>query len=46
MVFMLRYKVEVIVRKEKEKASVSVICRDLKPPYSIKIAVKSYPMVC
>lgn len=31
-------------RKDKEKAFVSSICLDLKPPYAAQVEVKPYPM--
>lgn len=33
-----------MLKKENEKASVSSISLDLKPPYSIEVAAKQYPV--
>lgn len=40
--FMTRLKVEALLKKEKEKAYVSMISLDLNPLYSVKIVMKSY----
>lgn len=40
-VFMTRAKLEVMLKKGKEKAFMSFI--DVKPPYSVDVAVKPYP---
>lgn len=44
MVFMTKFKVEAILRKEKEKALVSAICLDLKPSCFAEITTKLYPV--
>lgn len=41
---MTRFKVEVTLRKEKEKAYASMTRLDLKPPYPAQIAVTPYPI--
>lgn len=38
---MTRSDVEAILMKEKEKASISSICLNIKPPYAIKVTSKA-----
>lgn len=38
--FMTRSEIEAILRREKEKASVSSICLDVKPSYAVEFASK------
>lgn len=40
---MTRSKVEFILTKKKEKASISLVSLDLKPPYSTEVAARPYP---
>lgn len=40
----IRFKVKATLRKEKEKASASVIRLDLKPRYTIEIVAELYPI--
>lgn len=40
---MTRAKIEVMLRKEKEKPSSTTACLDLKPSYSIEVAPKPHP---
>lgn len=42
-VFKTRAEVESMLKKEKEKASVTSACIDLNPPYPVEIAAKPYP---
>lgn len=42
LAFMIKAKVELILKKEKEKASLSTIRTDLKPPY--EVAAKPHPV--
>lgn len=44
LVFMSRSKAKAILRKEKEKASVSYDYLDLQPPYSAEVSIRPYPM--
>lgn len=44
MVFITRFEVEAMLRREKEQASISSIRLDLKPPYDTKISAKLYRM--
>lgn len=41
---MTRFEVEAMLWREKEKAFISSICLDLKPPYAVEIVAKSYPV--
>lgn len=41
MVFMTKFEIESVLKKEKEKASVSSICLDLKHQYALDVAKKS-----
>lgn len=43
-VLMTRSEVEAILRKEKEKDHVSLICLGLNPPYAVEVATKPYPV--
>lgn len=43
IVFITRYEVEAMLKGEKEKASILSICLDLKPTYTVEVAVKLYP---
>lgn len=36
-IFMIILEIETVLRREKEKASISLICMDLKPPYSVEV---------
>lgn len=38
-----RGEVEVMLKKEQEKASASTISLDLKPPYLVEVGAKPYP---
>lgn len=41
---MTRTEEEVMLKREKEKAYVTKICLDLKPPYPAELAAKPYPI--
>lgn len=41
-VFMTRSKVDAMLRREKEKRSISTFCMYLKPPYATEVATKPY----
>lgn len=42
--FMTRFQVEVMLKREKEKAIVSLIYLDLQPPNAAVVAMKLYPV--
>lgn len=43
-IFVTRAELEAMIRQEKEKASSTVACLSLKPPYPASIVVTPYPV--
>lgn len=41
---MTRAEVEAMLQREKEKASLTAVCLNIRPPYPAKIVTKPYPL--